>query len=368
VACALFATSQQNAVAIDLSLTAPAEAGLDPATREFIKNLPDDWRPKIAKIVDDTMNRVDLSVATYLKEIDKLQCRVIGTEKGVVDDIVRRFPWVKKTGPIEGLRNDIATQSARRRDDSSPTFIKDLYNDLMLAASVVSCQSGAIPTAQADIRAIMVDFGGRWLVWNRATSIGCKTAVECSGSYRKVVEEVVRTSDQRDVEASGAQQRLATFKAPYRSEWLEWLPNWLTERWAGPAEFDPLEAALTELYAIENSVGGAQAIRESDAIKKLKNAQKTTDVAKSQIDTTYSAAFQQPGFMGIAFHDNCEKFFGVLVGDKLKQPRALLAEAKQELDTAVTTASLIRQDADAQAALIATQVKRATEPAIFCKG
>ena len=72
--------------------------------------------------------------------------------------------------------------------------------------------------------------------------------------------------------------------------------------------------------------------------------------------------------MGIAFHDNCEKFFGVLVGDKLKQPRALLAEAKQELDTAVTTASLIRQDADAQAALIATQVKRATEPAIFCKG
>lgn len=173
--------SGSNAWAIDLSLTARAEAGLDPATREFLRTLPGEWRPQIAGIVDDAFNRADKSVATYLSQVDalitskltELQCTIIGTEKNVVDDIVKRFPFVKQTGPMEQLRSRIASDMERRKYTSSPTFIKDLYNDLMLATNFVSCQNFAVPTAKNDASKIMAGLSSKWLVWNRVESTGC---------------------------------------------------------------------------------------------------------------------------------------------------------------------------------------------------
>jgi hypothetical protein len=65
VACILITIPERQAVANDLSLTARVEGGIDPATLAALQTLPTVWRPQLAKIVDDTMTRVDVSVKSY---------------------------------------------------------------------------------------------------------------------------------------------------------------------------------------------------------------------------------------------------------------------------------------------------------------
>src|SRR5262245_16249619 len=92
--CALLGAP--SARAIDLSVTARAEAGLDPATREFIANLPAQWRPQLAAIVNDAITRVDQSVADYLKKIEgvisdsvrEIGCVAVASEDQMIEQII----------------------------------------------------------------------------------------------------------------------------------------------------------------------------------------------------------------------------------------------------------------------------------------
>lgn len=279
----------QQAAALDLSLTARAEAGLDPATREFIQRLPETWRPQIAGILDDALVRVNKSVNTYLADIDALiskklaefQCTIVGTEKNVVDDIVSRFPFVRDARPMEDLRLRLEDELKRRTYGSSPTFIKDLYNDLMLAASLVSCQNAALPTAQEDAGKIIADLSRRWLVWNRLQSIGCQNLADCLDAYRAVVAEVVETSDQRDLDASGGQDALLRYQEPPRPGAIRF-----------SFDFDKFENAFTQLFLIENSIGAAKTLREASAVKILNAAIEKMTSAKGLLDAAVAKAKQ----------------------------------------------------------------------------
>jgi hypothetical protein len=73
--------SSGNCRAQDLGVafSARAEVGLDPATRELIQTLPAAWRPRIAAIVSDTLNEVDVHFDKYVDRIDKL---ITAQEKG----------------------------------------------------------------------------------------------------------------------------------------------------------------------------------------------------------------------------------------------------------------------------------------------
>ena len=364
LALVLFENSIEDSIALDLSVTARAEAGLDPATREFMNRLPSVWRPQIKEIVNDTMDRVDASVKTYLEAIDKLisakmvelQCKIVATEKGVVEDIVRRFPWVNQAGPMEKLQAEIAASRARRKYESSPIYLKALYDDIMLSTSVVWCQNGMVPTGQADAGKIIGDFGGKWLVWNRAESIGCKSAVECLDLYRKAVEQVANTSDPRDVKSSGG---LVAYKEPDISGPLK---RWLF----GEGDFEPIETALTQLYQIENSIGAAQALRESSAIKKLEAAKEATNLAKREIDSIHTTVLRETVFANIV-GDKCNYQLKVSE-DRLKNPRTHLNEAQKNLGEALEMTNLVQKDVNEQNSLVATQIKRTTEPALFCSG
>jgi hypothetical protein len=367
--CVLHAGAAQSAEGIDLSLTARAEAGLDPATRDFINHLPGAWRPQLEGIVNDTMNRVDKSVKTYLGEIDKLisdkmvetQCHVVAAGGEIVDDIVKRFPWTKQAGAMENLRNNIVADNARRHSDSSPTFIKDLYDDTMKETTLISCRFGGINAGLADTNKIMDDYAGRWLVWNRVESLACKGALECVAIYKGEVDRIVVKSDKRDREQSKANEMLAAYKVPDN-------PKWWNAFWSRPVDFDQIETALTQLYQIENSIGAAQALRESAAIAVLTTETKTIDNTKQEITAAFNEAAKETQFIMrmVVPGDRCKVLFHA-AEEKLKQSAGQLTEAQKALDAAVEKSNIIQEKVAAQNAIVVAQLKRTTAED-FCKG
>ena len=102
----------------------------------------------------------------------------------------------------------------------------------------------------------------RWLVWNRVQSLGCQSALTCTASYKQAIDQIIVTSDPRDIQSAGAKVTLAGYQQPDDPGLWQWLTG---QR----ANFASIETALTLLYKVENSVGAAQVIRESTAITKL---------------------------------------------------------------------------------------------------
>jgi hypothetical protein len=305
------------------------------------------------------MTRVDASVKDYFKQLDKLisdqmvmaQCRILATEKHIVDDIISRLPWVKYTGPMQKLRGYISDQNAHRQASSSPTSIKDIYNDLLLTTSIVSCE-GNLPTAQADARKILDDYSARWLVWNRVESIRCRAALECTVAYKKLVEDIARKSDPRDVKSSEAQPMLASIVVPEASSSWKLL--------ASPVEFDKIETSLTQLYQIENSIGGAKAIREAEAVNKLKTIQEATQAAKNQIDAPFNElrSIHLPPLSRRGFLlDWCQRLPG-----RLAKSHKMLTEVGRDPEAARQISDVIEPNAAEQDKIITAQLARATAP------
>jgi hypothetical protein len=378
----LLGTHSSDSLALDLSVTARAEAGLDPATRNFIATLPDTWRPQLAAIVNDTMHRVDISFDSYVQQIDKLisdqiidvQCHVLATEKGAVDDIVGRFPWAKPGGPLEKLRDQIAKDDERRVATSSPTFIKTLYDDHTVAASVVACQAGGVAIAASDAKAIMADYSRRWLVWNRLETLQCGSATDCIVTYRIEVEALSQKADARDVASSGARNELSALRNRKTSGWASWF--------ATSPEFGQLESVLTKLFYIENAIGGARAVREASALAKLSHAATAIDEAAKQTGAAFDkiklrlrapALVMQPSasgmfnFAGNPFHLSCEQAFAASSAD-LARAGTLLEDARKELTEARALSSIVQEEADVDIGRATNQSKRTKDAATFCIG
>jgi hypothetical protein len=353
------AYGSHGASPFDLTVTARAEAGLDPATREFIATLPDTWRPQIARIVEDTMSRVDASFKEYVQQVDKLisdkvievQCHAVATSDQIVDSIVKRFPWVSQAGPMEKLREQVVTTDARRHSDSSPTFIKDIYNDLMIAAAYVSCQSASVLTAKADAKRILDDYRVRWLAWNRVESLKCTSSIDCLPIYKTTVSKVIDNSEERDLTASKVRVTFQGLDLPKQGKWP----------FASEIEFNKIEAIAMQLYEIENAIGGAKAVREAKAIDALNRAKQRIQEAKNRIDQQRKAL--DTVFRGLAIKITCED-----LGRSYMPPlKDSLTEAIQGLNDATTMADLVKQEADSQLLTANTQLKRTTDVMQFCK-
>jgi hypothetical protein len=259
----LLSTGAGSAGGIDLSPSARAEVGLDDATRDFLNKLPDTWRPQIGKIVDDTLNRTDKSVKSYLEAIDKLltskiaetQCAFVGSERQIIEDIVSRFPWISKEGPMQDLREYVSSKEKAFRPTMSPTEIKSVLDDVSLKASIVWCQNFAVPTAKIDARSMIDAYSLRWLVWNRLESLRCNQVRACLPLYKEKLDQEIAAADSRDVLSSNAKNRVAAITLSESSS------SWFF----GTKSFADYESAATEFFNIENSIGGSKALREAQA-------------------------------------------------------------------------------------------------------
>jgi hypothetical protein len=352
----VLASGLHGASALDLSVTARAEAGLDPATREFIATLPDTWRPQIAKIVDDTMRRVDMSFKEYVQQVDRLisdklieaQCLAVSTSDQIVQNIVKQFPWVSEAGAVEKLGEQTARTDARRHSNSTPTFIKHIYDDLMIGATYVSCQTGSVPEARSDIKKILDNYRAKWLVWNRVESLKCTSSIDCLPIYKTTINTIIDSSDERDLVGSKARAIFQAIDIPKQAAGL----------FAPEIEFNKIEDMAMQLYELENAIGGAKAVREAKAIDLLNRAKQGIQDAKNKIDQQrkLADAFQR------AFP--CYKFGYARMRPLKQQP---LTEAIQWLHDSAAMAPLLKEEVDPQLVLANTQFKRTTDIVEFCK-
>lgn len=364
----------QPSSAFDLSFTARAEAGLDPATREFINTLPQTWRPQIAQIVEDALNRVDKSVKTYLVDVDKLltnkiqeaQCAVVGGGAQLVDTIAQRFPWVKKSGPMVDLREHIVDEEAKLRPSHSPTAIKDVLNDISLKASIVSCQNFAVATARSDAKKIIDVNSRRWLAWNRLASFSCDQVQTCIGPYRDELAKQVAEANAEDLKNSGAESSLRKFNQPKKTSW-----------WSNPLPFAEYEVAVLNLYTIESALGAAKAVREAEAIKMLDKSEKALDQSRVSYNSVRESNSKHviPGFgsfpsIPILFKPSQDRVLCIKYWSRfdamLNPARQNAQQAKSLIRDAELKASIFAEEYKGRYAKTEAHIKKMSSAADFC--
>jgi hypothetical protein len=289
------------AAAQTISLTAKAEAGIDPATRRFIETLPIMWQKPIQDILDNALTRIDKSVALALVEVEdtfsnvmnEAQCVAVGTESNMVDDIVKRFPWVKEQQPMEDLSKEISSVEKERKYSSSPTEIKYKYDHIAILTSVVKCKYPRIAIVVHDLNLIEHKFNRKWLVWNRLESIKCADGSACIAAYNALVAAQVNSTDtdsKKDVKESHADDAFSKFTVPDGPGFFSFWKS---------SDYDKFDDALTELYMIENSIYLARARRLDRADQKFAEARKQIASGESILAqmcyVLYGSPTQGPG-------------------------------------------------------------------------
>jgi hypothetical protein len=174
-----------------------------------------------------------------------------------------------------------------------------LYDRHTQLVSVVACEPGQQSGALKNLKDILNDYNGRWLVWNRLDSIKCQTVKECLAAYKKEVDVQVHTADPymvRDVTASKAGEAFSAYVEPPLPTFPAWSFN-----------FDEFERALGQLYAIENSIYAARAVRVAKADEKwTASQQKFNDAVKLLNYETYVMS-GNPGQPTDGDYDNARK-------------------------------------------------------------
>lgn len=352
VALSALLGAMNPAVAQTISLTAKAEAGIDPATRQFIETLPKTWEKPIQDIFDNVMTRTDKSVALYLVEVEdtlskvmnEAQCVVAGTASNVIDDIVKRFPWVKEQQPMEDLSKEISSVEKERKYSSTPTEIKYKYDHIAILTSVVKCKYPRIPNVVHDLNLIDNKFNRKWLVWNRLESIKCADGSACIAAYNALVASQVNSTDtdsKKDVKESHADEAFSKFTVPDGPGFFSFWKS---------SDYDKFDDALTELYMIENSIYLARARRLDTADQKFAEAKKqiaSGEVILAQMCyVLYGSPTQGPGQPTNGDFKNAAARAQVV----LNQMKAATAFVRDATD--------IDQGHKAEAATIQTQIDR----------
>jgi hypothetical protein len=318
--------SLHEADAQTIGIDAHASAGLDPATRDFIATLPAVWAPQLNMLFDGLMKRTDQSVSSYIQQVDQLiaktmsdsECKIAATEKNVVDDIVQRFPWVNQAGSVQRVASEVDNSNKQRRLDSSPKTIMYLYDGHTQLVSVVACEPGQQSGALKNLKDILDDYNGRWLVWNRLDNIKCPSVKECLAAYKSVIEAEVHTSDPylvRDVTDSKADDTFKAYVEPTMPTFPAWFPH-----------FDEFETALGQLYAIENSIYASRARRVAKADEKWNESQQKYNEAIKLLNYETYIMSGSPGQPTDGDYGNAKKRVPV-IKDGLDSALALAKDA-----------------------------------------
>jgi hypothetical protein len=347
---------------LGIGLTARAEvraiAGLDEATRDFIQGLPDEAREQLVAAVNRSFDRADQSVLLYVNEIDallsrkivELQCVVISSSGGIVDEIMRRFPWLAGPRPMEELRNEVREQEARLNSEVEPEFVETIYLDIAYAASILKCRSG-LPGLQNEANAVIDTMTRRYLVWNRVSEFDCQQVIDCLSVYRAFLEALFTTADPRDVRDAGGRAALSGIVAL--------LPS---------VPFDNFEERLADYYEIENNVGMAEAFRNDRALRLLYRAERkilsADERVSREIDRSISVGRQEQekscqkwrysprryrdcmaqDHTGAGLARRCDAIRAAIREDELRTALDELAEAVRVSEEARSLSDIYRQD------------------------
>lgn len=375
---------------LDISLSAKAEvraiAGLDPETRALVEGLPKEIRVQMLIAMNATFDRADRSVLAYVAAVDNLmtrqlsnvQCATIATAGGAVDAIKKRL-FGSANGPLKSLQDEKASQLATLGPESTVTDVIAIQADIGQTAVILKCTVGP-PAYAVEGTKVLEDMNGRFLVWNRISGLGCVTVASCLPAYRDTVEKMVASADRRDSKTANGPAMLQNVVYPEKGGFLAPSPGFVS-----------YEAALTDLFQIENSVGSARARREASALSGLLAASAQVTAADAAIKSALATAksgiaaenkkrstktcrvpLPKPfGDMPLPCPDpplstSCTAQYSALSKTALKGPKAQLDKAAALQAAARETAAVFTEE-DAQLASDISRTRAKLAPATGCK-
>jgi hypothetical protein len=210
------------------------EVGLDSGTKELLDRLPQKLSDAFVDAVNKSMERVDFSVATYIKTAQaaasqtmvELACLGDGTLANGVDEVTRgistlllgdvtnlvrsgQYATASGIDPAsQNLYNQIDTSRRNLHDDTSAIVIYGAYSDLAFSTAKLICKQMAVhaPVEFADDQlALLRKSLGEWRILN--FNAYCSNPSDCLRKRKADLEKIITNEDPKLVDAASVRSQ-----------------------------------------------------------------------------------------------------------------------------------------------------------------
>lgn len=241
-------------------VTVQATAGLDEPTRQLLNHLPENIREQTNLLLADLQKRADLSVSSYLREInriideqiDKASCALIGSAETLKNMFsLEQVVWGKKPQQIGALKERWSDLSTDFSTTTPPDGFRIGYADFLVNSYATACAVRNEPSGHIEVAQIQSTARKSWDIWVRVGA--CPNPRACLALRLQKTNELLNSADPRDIKTVDAWNRFRAVSLPEEPGFLATLSHFRQA---------PYESALRKLFAIEDEVHVAAYLRK----------------------------------------------------------------------------------------------------------
>lgn len=267
----------------DINMDAKVKAGLDAETIVLIDRMPDEIREQTAKLILEAMDRIDVSVFSYLDEVEKIMNRqivnMICEGKGFVRgtaEALKASLFNESPRPIENLENEYSELISEFKEDTDSEVYLDKYADFLANAAITFCQIKGEPGPEDRISKKQLRARRNFNAWNKAAP--CSSATTCLTKSVSLLSNQVASSDPRDVANTDAKKKVIEYgKQPAEKRFWEFWKSF---------SYRPYEEKMVELLQLSNTIKTNEYKRFDEANEIYKAAKQRVVEIKSALVTT----------------------------------------------------------------------------------
>ncbi|MCZ8256099.1 MAG: hypothetical protein O9327_10585 [Polaromonas sp.] len=270
------------------------EAGLNQATRDLLKGLPEEVRKQAILALKEALPLIDMSVEKYLAKVDEILSKQLLAVDCTIDGAVFKAlsqagaklnPFKTFPTDLEDLRAAAKKYHSKAKWSDTTEMHVDRLGDLINASRSIACASKGNPISYPLAEKIGSDLTETATLFLRINDKACSDPQACVEAARNQVSANLQVADKRDVAAAKAAERLSAVKVPKK-------PLPLVQDF----DFAAYAQSLREIFAVESEVMTLSALRaaafEGEKVKAanlLGSLQAEVDQAQAMRNASYGS-------------------------------------------------------------------------------
>ncbi|HBX9938283.1 MULTISPECIES: hypothetical protein [Klebsiella pneumoniae complex] len=234
-----------------------ATVGVDPGTLSVVQGLPEEIKEQTIALITEALPLLDKSVYGYLNRINEIitlqQTSLICTASAIsattLDQIVLKYPFLGQVTPLRDLEtNWNKIEKKFTASTKSHDYLIE-YADYIYRIGLVKCKLQIAPSANLIATQMLAQATSRWSVWVSLEK-ECGTAKDCLTKMYRKTDELIRSSDARDIKAVNAMADFSAVGIPQESFFSH------------KFDYRAYEIALLSLNNITSGITLAKIVRE----------------------------------------------------------------------------------------------------------
>ena len=205
---------------IGLDFEARLIAGLDPATRRLIEEMPEKIREEVIQTLIDGLPLVDKSIHSYIDKIDHVtfnrieqtRCSASGLIQQVPDDLKEVILGIEAT-PIMNIVKKYNNLDQKFTQKSPPTFYKIQYLEYTASADKTACQFRPQSQQWNFVQEYADKSLDRFNIWNRLHQ-KCNNLYDCYAKLHQDINSFLKQSNPQDLKTGQVQAKERFTKLP----------------------------------------------------------------------------------------------------------------------------------------------------------